>query len=299
MQKYLLVISLAMVCVACGPQNLERAEVPLAMGMRLNESADAAQLSPNLAELRSIKVRNLILELPLVADRSSLPHVAVDVPKEAKGLLDQYRVHLQLIFCNNNEAELFPFGHPTDPKAWFSGLHTEICRNLDLLKGFPLERVIIGGTLLQVAKETEHWRDLLMQLRKSYPGIPFSIGGRTELLEDSELAALSDEITIDYLPMAGKELKPESRTENQRIAALAQKLGKPIFIYRANIIGEDQLIQFKNRLRFWPEGVKLNGLAINTLYATVPTRDDHTYYGLRDNPDFMEFVQAYRVHTLK
>ncbi len=288
-----------MLCVACGPQNLERAEVPLAMGMRLNESADAAQLSPNLAELRSIMVRNLILEVPLVADRNGLPVVPVDVPKDAKGLLDKYRVRLQLAFCNNNEEEFFPFGHPADLKAWFSGLQTEISRNLDLLKGFPLERVIIGGTLLQVAKETEHWRTLLMQLRKSYPGIPFSIGARTELLENSKLAALSDEITIDYLPMAGKELKPESRTENQRIAALAQRLGKPVFIYRANIIGEEQLIQFKNRLRFWPAGAKLNGLAINTLYAIVPTRDDHTYYGLKDNPDFMEFVQAYRVHTLK
>ena len=94
--------------------------------------------------------------------------------------------------------------------------------------------------------------------------------------------------------MAGDELKPMSRAQNQDIAALASQQQRPVFIYRANIIGEDQLIQLKNRLRFWPSTLAINGLCINTLYPAIPVLDDHTYYGLQDNPDVLEYLKAYR-----
>ncbi len=294
MQKYLWLMLTLVVVSACAPPQLERPDVPIAWGMRLNAPEDAAEINPNLAKMRELVLRNLVLELPLVADTTGLPKAKVDAPRELGGLLSTYRVHLQLAFCNNNEQELFPIGKPLDPGAWFAQLGREIKRNLDLLPLTPPDRVIVGGDLLQVANETERWRELLDGLRTSYPKTSFSIGGRTTLLAQSELGALSDEITIDYLPMAGDELKAACRAENQRINALTSKYKKPLYIYRANIIGPDALLQVKNRLRFWPAEMKFNGLCINSLYAKIAARDDHTYYGLADDADVLAYLEEYR-----
>jgi hypothetical protein len=294
MQRYFLLFLIATMLVACSDPQLERPDVPMLWGMRLNEPADAAQLNPNLAKLRELVMRSLLLELPLKADSTGLPKAMVDVPTELTGLLSRYRNHIHLAFCNTQEAELFPSGKPSDMNAWFAALRKEIVRNVDLLQGTLPDRVIVGGELLQVADQSEAWTQLLAGLRAQYPGILFSIGGHTESFENSKLAAISDELAIDYAPMAGAELKAESRTENQRIAALAAQHDKPVFIYRANLLGEEQLLQLKNRLRFWPAEVKLTGLCINSLYASIAARDDHTYYGLADDAEVMAYLDAYR-----
>lgn len=297
MSKYLCFFLLALTCLACTTRSLERPDVPIVWGMRLNEPADASELSPNLAKLRELVMRSLVIELPLKADSAGLPRITVDAPGEIVGLMGRFKVRLHLAICNTNEEELFPIGRPANPALWFQTLRAEIHRNLEVLETYPPDRVIIGGDMLQVGYAVDEWRNLLAGLRVDFPGILFSVGGRTEFLDSSGLGALSDELCIDYPPMAGEELKAECRVENQHISDLAGKTSKPVFMYRANIIGETPLIQFKNRLRFWPDETQVSGICINTIYPKVPARDDHTYYGLADDADLLSYLQAYRLQT--
>lgn len=297
MRKYFFLLIIVFGLVGCNSPELERPDVTISWGMRLNESQDAGQINPNLSKLRELVMRDLVLELPLKADSLGMPQVVLDVPKEMTGLLSTYRNRLQLAFCNTNEAELFPQGKHADPARWFARLQSEIERNLGLLALTMPERVIVGGELGPMAEQDAGWKAMFEALRSKYPKTHFSVGEHIDLLENSGLGAISDELTVDYAPLAGEQVKAESRAENQRIAALAQRLGKPVFIYRANLMGEGQLLQLKNRLRFWPEELQLTGLCINTLYAPIAARDDHTYYGLADNADVLEYLEAYRRAT--
>lgn len=294
MRKYFCYIILALSCLSCGPRALERAGIPIVWGMRINEFSDFQQLATNLGYLNADNDRQLLIEMPLRADSMGLPIVPVEIPAASIALLGEWKGDLSIAFCNTNEAELFPIGKPADLAAWFGALQEAIADQLKLFKSVAIKRVIIGGNLLQVHDADAEWLALLQSLRQQHPKTLFSVGGKPTLFENSALSKLSDELAIDYPPMAGDELKPMSRAENQGIAALVSALHQPIFIYRANILGEDQLIQLKNRLRFWPDGILINGICVNTLYPAIPAADDHTYYGLKDNPEVLDYLKAYR-----
>jgi hypothetical protein len=294
--KILFPILLFMVLIAgCKPLELERQGITIVWGMRLNEPADEVELSPNLAKLRELTTRQLLVELPLRADSSGLPTVGATLPSETRGLLGQFKAGIHLAFCTTNEKELFPSDSLPETEAWFAALERAISTALKDLMGYRIERVVIAGEWGQFQSETDNWKALLDHLRAQFPDVPYSMGGRTETLDASGLAALSDELAIDYPPIAGDELKSPCRTENQAIAALAEKLNKPVFIFRANVMGPDPLPQIKNRLRFWPEGLKINGICMNTLYPKVPPRDPKTYYGMEDDAEALAWLKAYHL----
>lgn len=280
--------------VACSPRPLERQGVDIVFGMRLNEPRDVAELSPNLAALRDAGLRKLLIELPMKADSNGLPKVTVDAPAEIVGLMGRFKVELNLAFCSTNREELFPDSLAVDEGAWFAQLEAEIGRNLSALSAYPPDRVVIGGALGPVLPAKQAWKGLLERLRAAHKGVFFSVGGDLEALEESGLANVSDELAIDYAPIAGEVQKAESRTENQAIAAAAKACGKPVFLYRANLIGPDPVAQFRNRLRFWEEGVQLTGICINTLYPRVVLRDDSPYYGRKGDSTFVQFLQSYK-----
>ncbi len=294
MRKYFCYIIVVLSCLSCGPRALERPGITIVWGMRINEFSDFQQLASNLAYLQADNDRQLLIELPLRADSTGLPIIPMEIPQASIALLDGWHGELSIAFCNTHESELFPIGKPADVVAWFAALQKRIAHQLELFNSVPIKRVIIGGNLLQVHDADAEWLALLQTLRQQHPKTLFSIGGNPEFFENSELLKLSDELVIDYPPMAGDELKPMSRAVNQGIADLVSNLHQPIFIYRANILGEDQLIQLKNRLRFWPDGLSINGLCANTLYPTIPAEDDHTYYGLKDNLEVLDYLKIYR-----
>jgi hypothetical protein len=294
MRKYLWGLVIALLCMACESGKLERPDLEFVWGMRLNEPSDVSQISPNLAKLREIVMKDLMIELPLKADSLGLPIVAVNLPEDLGGLMGIYRNHLHLAFCATNSKELFPAGKPEDTDRWINQLEAEIVRNLLVIPNTKPDRVILGAEMTILKEDSKAWTDMLLRLRKQFPGTLFSIAGRIEDLEQASFATLSDELAIDYVPMAGVELKAESRAENQRIAALAAKVGKPVFVYRLNIIGPDPLIQIQNRMRFWPKDLKISGLCLNSLYPKIAARDSNSYYGLADNPEVMGYLDTYR-----
>jgi hypothetical protein len=285
---------LPLVMVGCGPKNLERSRVPIAWGMRMDDNLAESELCPNLALLRSHKMRSIYIELPLVADSTKMPMVEQPIPGHALTLLAKFKVKVHIAFTTTNVQELFPDGELHAPTLWFATLEKHIRHNLDVIKTYPPERVVIGSNLAPAEGYVAEWQGLFERLRKDYKDMFFSYGGRLENLDSTGLGAISDELSIDYPPIAGEDAKPGCRNYNTKIAELAKRLHKPVYIFRANIIGDDPLTQMKNRLRFWTSETRLRGICFNTLYSKLSLRDSTTYCGLQDNPEILEFVQEYR-----
>jgi hypothetical protein len=278
---------------ACGPADLERSRVPLIWGMRFDSPESEREVNANLALMRDLKMRELMLELPLLCDSAGLPFVP-DLPiGSMKGLLLSYRVGLHLTFAPTNSKSLFPSDSLTvQPEAWFERLEKEINQVMEVFSPCPIDRVVVGSNLQPVEAFTSMWQSTFDSLRKGRETL-FSYGGSLDRLADFDNLRVSDEFALDYRPISGEDMKAESRDYHEEIQYITDSLHMPLFVFRANIIGEDPLMQFKNRLRFWRPQTRHRGMAINTLYAPIPPRDAKTYYGLADNPEFMEFVHEY------
>ena len=180
------------------------------------------------------------------------------------------------------------------PKAWFSNLEAQLRLVLNPLTHYLPKRLIIGSDLKPSYTYQEEWQRLFASLRKSFPGVLFSIGGRASELEQGGMAAISDEFAIDYPPLVGEDLKAQSREMNDDIGRAALELKKSVFLFRGNIMGPKPKIQIQNRFRFWPNELEIKGICINSLTARVPPRDAKTYYGLADNPEALTYLEAYQ-----
>lgn len=280
--------------LGCRSNELERSRVPLIWGMRFDSPAAEADANPNLAMLRDLKMRDLMLELPLVADTNGLPSIPMLPFGSMKGLLLNYRVGLNLTIAPTATKEVFPKDSLTvSPDAWFAALRTEIQRVLDAFAPCPIDRVVVGSSLTPVEQYGDLWKSTFDSLRRGGE-IMFSYGSTLENLANFPLLKASDEFALDYRPMSGDDLKDQSRDYHAQIEHITDSLHMPLFIFRANILGEDPVLQFKNRLRFWQPKTRFRGLAVNTLYSRIPFRDSTSYYGVADNPDFLEFVKEYK-----
>ena len=89
------------------------------------------------------------------------------------------------------------------------------------------------------------------------------------------------------------ELKPHFREVNQELSILLKKHQKPALIVHSNLLGEQQLLLFKNQLRFWDEDIDLMGIVLNSLYCELSLADTSTYFALGHNDDFQSFLQNY------
>lgn len=284
---------LAFVMVGCGPKYLERSGIPLIWGMRLDEGADEFELPDNLNFVSGKDSNELLIELPLRADSFGLPVVGQVPSAVSVGLLRDAGVPLSIAFATTNYKELFPTDDLPAPQIWFQYFKTALDSALFTFQGCKLKRLILAADWGLMAGEKE-WDQVVSNLRSHHPNTTISFGGRTEALKNNHLAEISDEIAIDYAPIAGEELKGPCREENLKIAALAQEYHRPVFIFRANVIGENPALQIKNRLRFWHPEAKITGICLNTPYAKVAARDATTYYGMADDQEALDFIQEYR-----
>jgi hypothetical protein len=294
--KHLLrfILPCLLLLAGCRELDLERSRVPLIWGIRYDTPAAEAVFLPNLAHLRDVKMRELILELPLRADSNGLPTVPPLPLGDMPTLLNRFRTHLHVVFAPTNQEELFPDGRlKVSPTAWFEGLHRAVDSTLEAFSGFSISRVVIGSGLTLVEKEDAEWKRLLDSLKTGHDYF-VSYGTRPAALAQLGFLPHCDELCVDYPPQADDNPKPFCRDINTQIAALADSLHKPVFVFRANVMGEQQLEQLKNRLRFWPSEVRLRGVAMNSLYARIPLMDSTSYYGMADNPEIAAFLEAYR-----
>lgn len=295
MRKYGLLFWMAIALVGCGPKYLERSGIPIVWGMRIDEAGDETDLADNLAHAKSLDMNALLVELPLRADSFGLPVVATELSPGTIQTLRDSQTPLSLAFSTTHSGELFPTNEFPLARIWLAYLEAGIDTALGKFSGCKLERVILASEWGPMAESKVAWERMLTHFRERHPATKFSIGGRTEALEASSLGSISDEIAIDYAPIAGEELKGPCRVENQKITELALQSGKSVFIYRANIIGESPALQIQNRLRFWQAGVTISGICLNTLYPKIAALDGKTYYGLADDPEALDFLQSYRL----
>lgn len=297
MRRYSLSLLLAIAVSGCGPKYLERSGIPVIWGMRLDEAEAEDELPKNLEFLTEQDSNGLMLELPLRSDSFGLPVVGYIPSEQSLHMLRKSQTTLSLAFATTNYKELFPTNSIAAPVIWMHYLEMSLDSAMARFQGCNLKRVIFAADWGPVAGELEHWKGLMIHFRSKNKTVSFSFGGRKAFLETNGLAKLSDEIAIDYAPIADDELKAPCRAENLKITELALGQGKPVFIFRANVIGENPELQLQNRLRFWRSEVKMNGICLNTLYAKIPPRDHTTYYGMADDPKILDFLQEYRLRA--
>lgn len=279
---------------ACSPLELERQNIPIIWGMRVNDAEDMKAIDGNVDAVEKEGLHEIFIELPLRADSMDLPILGAGISPSACQYMSGKHFSYQIGICTINEEELFPERALMSPKAWFSSLEEQIRGHLELLKIHLPKRVIIGSDLKPSYQYHAEWKQLFEGLRKDFPGILFSIGGRYEDLEKGDMIGISDELCVDYPPLVGEDLKSQSRELNAQIGKLALKEKKALYIFRANIMGPNPKIQIQNRFRFWPEALAINGICINSLTAKVPFADAKTYYGLADNPEAIAYLEAYQ-----
>ncbi|MFN8395551.1 MAG: hypothetical protein U0176_12995 [Bacteroidia bacterium] len=292
MRRHWLVWAIALVCCGCGNRYQERTGIPIWQGMRVNEAEEWSELEANAALWESEEVDGIVLELSLRADSAGLPIVSTFPDEQVIQKLP--KKSLAIVLATSNLKELYPDELQVTDAPWFAQLESEVNRLLSALGPAHPQRLIIAGAWGDYPMNRAGWASLVNGLRRQWPGVKFSLGGRPELVAENGFAALSDEIAIDYPPMAGEEQRSSCRSTNLDIAELGIASGKPIFIFRANVIGNPPLPQFQNRLRFWREEATIAGMCLNSLYPFSPMRDAKTYYGLADNPELGEFLKEYQ-----
>lgn len=288
-----LTLTLTLILPGCRPTDLERPGVPISWGMRFESDADVAELNPNMAKLRSLVMRRMLVELPVVADSQGLPTIPPLSLDRLRGYSNRYKVRLFLAFTTTNPKKLFPLDTVEDPNRWFAALETAVDSVLRDFGQHPPERVIIGSNWTYAEQYGAHWKQMLDKLRGVHPYL-FSYGASLQRLPMLDWLNACDEICIDYRPGPDENPKPYAREYNQMASAIADSLDLPVFIFRTNLIGNNKTLQLKNQLRFWSEGVNVRGLCINTLYAPIAARDSTTYYGVAQEDELFEFLRRYR-----
>ncbi|HHG84140.1 MAG TPA: hypothetical protein ENJ82_05260 [Bacteroidetes bacterium] len=233
------------------------------------------------------------MEIPLIADSAGLPYIPHFPLSTTLTLLRQYKTRLHLALTTIEDEQLFPNGSIADPDAWFAALEHQTDSILAVIADYPPERVIIGNNWLPMENYPDHYGRMLNRLRKSHTNF-FSYSAQLNRLDKVPLWAASDEISIDYTPSALANHKEYARTHNASAGKIAQAHQKSIFIFRANILGTDPVLQLKNRLRFWPEDRSITGICINTIYSRIAARDSSSYYGLRKSANFFQYLDKYR-----
>lgn len=291
------VFGFGMICcfllAGCTSPDLERPQIKISWGMRMESPADEAQINPNMSLMRKMVMRQMVLELPVVADSNGLPKV-VPIPMGTFMTLSrQYKNRFFLALTTTRDKDLFPTGTIDDPEAWFASLEAEVDSLMALLKGYPPERIIVGNDWLPAEAHPQSYRKMLESLRSKHLSF-FLYGARMDRLDEVPFWDAVSEIALDYTPTAEGDLKAISRKLNQKAGQFAVRQHQPLFIYRANIIGPEATLQVKNRLRFWPDSTQISGICINTIYPAIAARDSVTYYGLANKPELFDFLEEYR-----
>lgn len=285
-------MAIAVVVCGCGSRYQERTGIPIWQGMRVNEPSEWSELQDNAKLWDAEGTAGIAVELPLKADSAGLPTIGSFPGANEIQLLGQRP--LSIVLATSNIKELFPDELQITDAEWFANLRQEVDSLLTAFKEHAPQRLIVSGAWGDYPMNRAGWASLVNGLKQQWTGIKFSLGGRPELVAENGLAALSDEVAIDYPPMAGEEQRSSCRSSNLKIAELGIASGKPAFIYRTNILGDTPLPQLQNRLRFWREEAAVTGICLNSLYPFTPLRDAKTYYGLADNPELGEFLREYQ-----
>lgn len=275
---------------SCRSPQLERQDVPLMWGIRFEGEEALEWINRNLES--SEKGKEWMIEIPVVASDSQIPSIPELPLRALSQALDQNDVEFNLAFTTSFVKELFPTGALTDTTNWFDGLQTAIQNSLNAFDR-PPKRLIVGNDWKTSEPAEEHWRSLMKNLRNENK-IEIGYGWNGDRLSAPKWLDVCDFFALEYPPIADPNPKPYSIQNNPRMATISDSLDKPMFIYRANVMGNFKTIGLKNRLRFWPEEIEVTGLVANSLYAKLPPLDSSSYFGVMQDKEFLNYWNSYQ-----
>lgn len=285
----LLIFSL-LILGSCRSPALEREDIPLMWGIRYEGEEAANWLKRNIQT--EDRGREWMVEIPVVADDSMRPTIP-DLPlKDLQNGLEDDQLTFNLAFTTSFEKELFPEGKFSDTTEWFKSLTHSIQECLGSFNKEP-ERVIVGNDWKVTESAQGHWRQVFTDLRTSYKG-KLGYGWHGDRTSVPSWIDACDFFALEYPPVADPNPKPYCIQNNPRMAGVADSLGLPLFIYRANVMGNYKTIGLKNRLRFWPEEIPVSGLVANSLYPKLPLLDSSSYFGVMQDQEFINYWKSYQ-----
>jgi hypothetical protein len=284
----------ALLLPGCG--DLERSGIPVSFSFRIDEPVSSDIRRRDFQRLDSLGVERVYLELIVEPHEDTLlPKINRYCLTQLSDLLPQIRkrgYELGLILNHSKFKPLFPSDSLPPAEQWFRSYRQEIGRMLKRCEGYPVQRLVLGTEFRPWEDRLHAWRQLTARL---------DTATQAQLIYTAEAPRIPtvalwpavDAIGVSYIPSPRGNPKVSCRKWNRAIAETARKHDKPVFISHTNLIGQDKLIKFKNRLRFWHEDVRLSGVNVNTIYPVSVLTDTTKYFGMKTEQATKAYIGRY------
>lgn len=310
MVRATLILGFALILVACEPE-LERPGVPIAMGWQTDRLASAAVRKADYARMKALGVEEVLLEVYVEAGPEGYPIINRTCRSHARKLLPElakagFTLSLSLV----PDADKPPQTMQTNSlqqredrdESFFKGFAQEVIDAMPQRCLYPIKRLILASNVIP-SKNWFKGKKLNQILKKRlcknvglYIGftssdIPKTIKANPKLFHQYPIAIFY------HQPAEGNW-----KTQAQQLHSLLGKslMGQPakqpparLFIAQANLIGPSKTVQFKNKLRFWPPEVQLDGVCINNLFNTSVLSDTSAYFGAAHDEELQAYLREY------
>lgn len=284
---------------ACAAPDDTRTKVSLVMGLRMDVDVQDSLIQEGILAVKAMNATEVLVEYPLRLTSPLDGRPLIDSQMVARFAAVVQQLHaaglqVSLAVCNTHLQELFPHDNLNLPDPWLAGLEKLTDTLVLAMKPAKPVRIIVGKNLIVVEKATRSWAAFFTRLRQKHK-VPVSYAVDIDrVTQTRHLLALGDEISIVYRPQGDGDVIAYCRQVNHVASQVADSLHKPVFIFQANILGDNPVQTFEYRLKFWSPDTKLNGITLNTLYPRFAIADTFIYYGLQPYPDFLQHLQDYQ-----
>ena len=285
-------MTLAGLLLHCTPR-LERANVPLLAGMRLDAGCSEAVFSENIKAFADAGLGEwLVAFVAYPEDEPAQAWAAFETQliDSLLPLLQQQNQTYSLSF--ELLAPISPTLPLPAPDEWLSGMIPLLVKT----QYFPPRRLVFMGAFVESAPAREALRASLAEIRAgSSPVFRGEIvyAAAPDLLDASFDWETPDLIGIRHRAPPDLDYRAYFRKTHQRLSRLLLAHQKPAIIVESNLIGEDHLLLFRNQLRFWNDSVDLRGIALNTLYCRMALTDSYSHFALAGQRELQRYLREY------
>lgn len=296
--------------VSCTP-NLEREDIPIIPGIRLNHYPYGPEESPtiraeaeaqvhqqNEAAFAEWELTDLLIDVPLDYDSITqgpmLDSLTLQALDRALAHYPEQAGQLHLALTSDNPGELFRARTRPLDLAWCHQLDScmQLVEELSEAAGFTVKRMIIGNNWEPFEAYLDG-RARVYDLHHARSSVRLAYGIDITRLDSIESLAEMDELALGYPPQPTLAPKPFCRKWNKKASEKAQMAGLPIFIFQGNILEVQSRYAFENRLRFWSDEVEVEGLTLNSIYTASSLSEGESYFGLTDEAGFLAALEKY------
>jgi hypothetical protein len=291
--SFAVILSFLLLVTGCTSGPSGKPGVPVIGGMRWESPEDSLFLAENLEAFRAQGIHSVMITFPMEADTAGTflpawPLAARGLQNTAR-LLHEEGFTLQIALTQRNQVQIFPAGKISDPPAWFRKL-TSISDSMIALSG--AERLVVGTDLLSAESFPDEWCKWATTLQQKYH-IPVSYAVSVERLRGISFTHCSSEVAVSWSAPEDGNVVAYCRDWNYLTGKVADSFSKPVFIFSPNLLGQDKDLQFRMRLRFWPDDVAVSGFHLNTLYGKSVLVDSTSYFGLAGETAFLKTLGEY------